>query len=124
MCKRVINYSKSIASRGEHLSFFGGNLMGVERIRWYDNDRDRWFDEVLQIDEAYLQECIHSVKAVNKDWKVAGDAFNLSVVWFIHKCIDELNPRDKIVHEAMVEALVMLQFRFLSSIYSHYFDKT
>lgn len=123
MCKRVINYSKSIASRGEHLSFFGGNLMGVDRIRWYDNDRDRWFDEVLQIDEAYLQECIHSVKAVNKDWKVAGDAFNLSVVWFIHKCIDELNPRDKIVYEAMVEALVMLQFRFLSSIYTHYFDK-
>lgn len=123
MCKRVINYSKSIAARGEHLSFFGGNLMGVERIRWYDNDRHRWFDEVLQIDEAYLQECIHSVKAVNKDWKVAGDAFNLSVIWFIHKCMDELNPRDKVVHESMVEALVMLQFRFLSSIYSHYFDK-
>ncbi len=123
MCKRVINYSKSIASRGENLTFFGGNLLGVDIIRFYDQDRDRWFDEVLQIDEAYLQELVHKVPAVNKDWKVAGNAFNLSVVWFIHRCFADLNPRDKQVHSAMVEALVMLQFKLLSSLYSHYFEK-
>lgn len=123
MCKRVIMYSKSIASKDEHLSFFGGNLLGVDRIRWYDTDRDRWFDEVLQIDESYLQECIYKVRAEYKDWNVATDAFNLSIVWFCHRCLRDLNKNDKVVHEAMVEALVMMQFRFLSSLYTHQFDK-
>lgn len=122
-CKRVIAFSRSLAARDEHVTFFGGHYLGVERIRFFDTDRDQWFDEVLQIDEAYLQENIHSVKAINKDWKVAGDPFNLSVVWFVHQCMAKLNPRDKLVHEAMVEALVVLQFRFYTSIYSYYFEK-
>ena len=123
MCKRVINYTKEMMSRDEHLPFFGGNLLGVDRIRMYDTDRDRWFDEVLQIDEAYLQVCIHDVDAVNKDWKVAGDAFNLSVVWFIHKAMSTLSKSDNTVKDATIAAFVMLQFRLLSSIYTHYFDK-
>lgn len=123
MCRRVINYSKSLISRSENVTFMGSNLMGVERIKFFDADRDRWFDEVLQIDEDYLQDCIHKVKAVNSDWKVAGDAFNLSVVWFIHSCHANLRVKDKVVEEAMREALIVLQFKFLTSIYSHYFEK-
>lgn len=121
MCKRVINYSKSIAGRTENITYFGGNLLGTDRIRFYSADRDRWFDEVLQIDEAYLQECIHAVPAVDKDWKVAGDAFNLSVVWFVHRVMVDIGPRDKTAYEAMVEALVMLQFKLITSAYTNFF---
>jgi predicted nucleic acid-binding Zn ribbon protein len=121
MCKRVINYSKSIANRTENITYFGGNLLGTDRIRFYSTDRDRWFDEVLQIDEAYLQECIHAVPAVDKDWKVAGDAFNLSVIWFVHRAINDIGLRDKTAYEAMVEALIMLQFRLITSAYTNFF---
>lgn len=121
MCKRVINYSKSIAGRTENITYFGGNLLGVDRIRFFSTDRDQWFDEILQIDEAFLQECIHAVPAVDKDWKVAGDAFNLSIIWFVHRVMVDIGPRDKIAYEAMVEALVMLQFRFITSAYTNFF---
>lgn len=121
MCKRVINYSKAIAMRTENINYFGGNLLGVDRIRFYSTDRDQWFDEILQIDEAYLQECIRAVPAVDKDWRVAGDAFNLSVIWFVHRAMIDFGTKDKIAYEAMVEALIMLQFRFITSAYTNFF---
>ena len=122
-CKRVINYMKLLASREEHLNFFGGNLMGTDRIRYFDQDRYKWFDEVIQLDESFLQEAIYSVDPVYTDRKVASDAFNLSIIWFVHMCMSTLNSKDKTVQLAMSEALILLQFKLLSSLYSNQFDK-
>lgn len=123
MAKRVIRYSNGIASRDDNPSFFGGNLMGVDRIIFYDTDRDRWFDDVLEIDEEYLKDCIEKVPSIGKDWKVTGDVYNLSVVWYVHKCMSTLNMRDPIIHKSAIEALVMLQFKLMTSLYSHWFEK-
>lgn len=123
MCKRVIKYSVELASRDEHLTFYGGNLLGTDRIRMLPSDRDRWFDEVLAIDEEYLKECVHSVPSINTDWVVTSDVFNLSVVWFLYHCFAKMNPKDKTVQQAITESIVVLQFKFLSSIYSNYFGK-
>lgn len=123
MCRRVIKYSIELASRDEHLTFYGGNLLGTDRIRMLPSDRDRWFDEVIGVDEEYLKDCIHSVPSINTDWVVTSDVFNLSVVWFLHHCFKTLNIKDKTVHQAVVESIVVLQFKFLSSIYSNYFAK-
>lgn len=123
MCKRVINFSKYLASKEEHAQFFGSNLLGVHRIKFFDTDRDRWFDEVLQIDEDYLRDHIERVGYFGDDWKVASDAFNLSVIWFIHRTYKDVGFTNKIAREAIIEALVVLQFRFITSAYSNFFDK-
>lgn len=123
MAKRVIRYSNTICMRGDNPSFFGGNLMGVDRIIFYDTDRDKWFDEVLEVDEEYLKDCIERVPSIGKDWNVTGDVFNLSIVWYIHKCMSTMNMRDPVVHKSAIEAFVILQFKLMTSLYSHWFEK-
>lgn len=123
MCRAVSKYTLSIISRGENLDFFGGNLLGVNRIRFFDKDRDRWFDEVLGVDETYAKECISKIKILDSNWKVSTDAFNVTVVWFVHKVISNVGLRDKTAANACIDALILLQFRFITSLYSEWFSK-
>lgn len=124
LAKAVISYSKNIATKNDdHIRFFGGNLLGVERIKFLDADRNRWFDEVLGVDEEYLRECVHSTNYLNIDWKVASDPFNLSCIWVIHRLLTSPIAADKLAHEAMVEAAVVLQFKFYTSIWYNFFSK-
>lgn len=123
LIKNILEFSKNIKSRTDHIPFFGGNLLGVDQIRFYTTDRDRWFDEVLEIDEEYLRECIHSLDIINTEWIVTSDIFNLSCVWIVHILYKKFGFNNRQAREAMIETLVMMQFRFLTSIYSHYFRK-
>ena len=107
----------------EHISFFGGNLLGTDRIRFLDTDRAKWFDDILQIDEDYLRECVHSVPYIDKDWNVGADVFNLSCIWTLHRFYSSPHAKDPVIHQAMIDILVILQFRFITSIYSQYFPR-
>lgn len=107
----------------DHINFFGGNLLGTDRIRFLDTDRAKWFDDILQIDEDYLRECVHAVPYIDKDWKVGADVFNLSCVWVVHQFYKSPQAKDPVIYQAMIDTLVILQFRFISSIYSQYFPR-
>ena len=116
-------YLHDIRNRNDdHRAFFGGNLLGTQRLLFLDVDRERWFDEVLRIDEDYLRECVHAVpyfrKAVKENWQVATDVFNHSCLWLVHKILTAPNGRDPKYQECAVNALIILQFRFMSSLYN------
>ena len=124
LAKAIINYFNEIKTRNDdHIQFFGGNLLGTQRIKFLDSDRNRWFDEVLLVDEEYLRECAHAVPTIRADWNVTGDVFNLSCVWVAHKLLSSPKASDKLIQEAAVITFVILQFRFLTSIYSNYFKR-
>lgn len=123
MVKAIIQFSKEMKARTDHQSFFGGNLLGVDQIRFYTTDRDRWFDDVLQIDEEYLRETVHDLDIINTDWVVTSDVFNLSCIWVVNLIYKKFGFGNKLAMEAMIETLIMMQFRFLTSIYAHYFRK-
>ena len=54
-----------VTKNADHISFFGGNLTGVDVVRFKDEDTNRWFDEILETDERDLEEQIAFVKDVN-----------------------------------------------------------
>ncbi len=122
-CKAISSYMSIIRSKDDHISFFGGNLLGTDRIRFYDSDRDRWFDEVLGIDEDYLRELTHALPSINEEWNVSSDAFNLSCIWAVYKLMERFGVKDKKAYAAMVDTLILLQFRFMSSAYTIFFKK-
>lgn len=110
------------ANRNEdHLAFFTGNLLGVNPIRFRTIDRQRWFDEVLEVDESDLKEGIREVDYLDPDWVRANDAMNLSCIWIAHRIHNSttLSARDK--EQGLMDVLLMLQYKFLSSIMAHYF---
>lgn len=121
--KRVSNYLHQLKTKNaDHINWYGGNLLGVDRIKFLDSDNNRWFDEVLEVDEDYLRECIYTVPSINEDWNVSSDVFNLSCVWALHRLVTS-NNQSKLVKQAQIDVGVILQFKYYTSIWYNFFDK-
>lgn len=123
LAKRIINFARFLRTKNsDHINWFGGNLLGVDRIKLIPSDTDRWFDEVLEVDENLLRECVHAVPSINIDWNVSSDVFNLSCIWAIHRLVTSSNAQSKLIQQAQVEVGVILQFRFYTSIWFNQFS--
>lgn len=124
LAKRIINFAHYLRTKNpDHISWFGGNLLGVDRIKFLTVDNDRWFDEVLEVDEAYLRDCVHSVPSVNEDWNVSSDIFNISTIWVLHRLVTA-GTQSKLVKQAQIEVGVILQFKYYTSIWYNFFDRS
>ena len=126
LLKNLASYVSNITHKNqEHIAFFGGNLFGVQIVRFTQHERDTWFNDIIGIDEYTLNDQIvaqcQRVKAIKMQWEVSSDVFNLSAVWVLY-CIQNAKGLDeKKKHEAMMAVLFVLQFKFFSSRYFRYF---
>jgi hypothetical protein len=122
---RIHHYERAFLNRNDdHIQFFGGNLMGVHPIRFRSIDRDDWFTDVLQIDELELHDALDNLPAVNSQWVGgvrASDTMNISCMWLVHEInkSPHLSVQEK--KEGMVDTLLVLQYKFLSSLMAHYY---
>ena len=73
-----------INSSREYLEFFGSNLLGVHVIRFKDSDVTKFFD-LLDIDLYDLSKEIKKVTAINQEFKISSDVFNLTCMYLIHR---------------------------------------
>ncbi len=104
----------------EHMAFFGGNLTGVQIVRFTPKDQDMFFSDICQVDQYELEEELHKTDNIKAEWKVAGNAFNHMCMWLIHLyCSSDLNEKAK--HAAMMEAALILYYRFITSVLFRFF---
>lgn len=99
----------------DHVEFFGGNLLGVQTVRFVDADRSAWFNDILDADEIALEAKLHALPTINPEFNVSSDVMNLSCAWLLHALATspKLSPGQK--HEAMVDVMLVLQYKFLTS---------
>lgn len=103
-----------------HVKFFGSHFLGVYPMRWLEQDRQAWFDDILQVDEVGLEDDLHALPAINTDWVVSSNTFNLSTLYMLHALHrSKLSQADKT--NAQVNVLLNLHFKFLTSLLSHRF---
>jgi len=121
LATRIRLYVSGVFGREGNVEWFGSNLLGVHTIRFFDSDRNKLFDQVLEVDEDYLQATIDQTKTINGEWAVAGDTFNLAVTYLVHRLIPKFSDKD--LYNAAVDIVKLLQFKFYSSIYYHFFPK-
>lgn len=115
LIERLRNYEKEFTHRNEdHIKFFGGNLLGVERVRFLPRDWENWFDNVLKIDDVELERDLHSLPTINPEHVVASDVMNLSCVWLVH-AIYKSNLSQSLKEEGMVNALLIFHYKVLTS---------
>jgi len=119
--KRIMYYVSGVFSREGNVEWFGSNLLGVHTIRFFDTDRYALFDQVFVVDEDYLTERMRETNAIDMSWKVAADPFNMMIAYSIHRLIPLFGDKD--AYRAAVELVKLLQFKFYSSIYYHFFPK-
>ncbi len=115
-CKRIVQYSLRYMNRNDdHAAFFGGVLLGVNPIRFLDQDRDTWYNEVLDIDEDLLAHAFRKVKSINFEFKVMSDVFNYTPIYVCHR-LEQTKLPDSVKKEAMIHAFMVLHYRFLTSL--------
>lgn len=122
LADKIRLYVNGILSREGNVEWLGSNLLGVQTIRFFDSDRDRLFDEILVVDEDYLSEVIKQTNTINSDWAVVGNTFNLTIAYMLHRMIPSFKT-EKAIYNAAVDLVKILQFKFYTSIYFHFFPK-
>lgn len=104
----------------EHMAFFGGNLTGVQVVRFTPKDRDKFFSDICLIDEYELEEELCKTKEVKAEWKVSSDALNHMCMWLMHLyLVSDLNEKAK--QAAVMEIGLILYYRFLTSVLYRFF---
>lgn len=136
LVKSIIGYVQSLTYKNDdHINFFGSNLCGVHVVKFLDNDRARWFEEVLQNDEYTLEDKLYTAaraayvvnkhskfgEAVHNEWAISTDVMNLSCVWLLHRLEADKTLKPAVKTEAMAGILLVLQFKFFTSRYSRHF---
>ncbi len=118
LCKRIIDFSIRFMNRNEdHSAFFGGVLMGVNPIYFYDTDRELWFDDVLKVDEDLLQFHFQQAEGVDpKNQKVASDVMNYTPGYITMRLMQEKDIPIKTRHEACKHAFQVLHYKYITSL--------
>lgn len=99
----------------DYMEFFGSPYLGLQKITFTTADRNEWFSSIFDVDEEELKENLHNCKAINKDWSVVGDAFNLTIPYLLYRVYhSKLDPKTK--HQAMVDIVCMYHYKCLTSI--------
>lgn len=122
MLRKVQTYEQQFVNKNDaHISFFGGNLMGVDPVRFKDEDRNRWFDEVMDVDEDSLEDDLHALPEVVTHRHVSSDTMNLACLWMIHKFLttDKLSEAEK--HDGAMAVALVLQYKYITSILAAWF---
>lgn len=118
---RLVKFTRSFINRNDdHVEFFGGVLMGVQVVRFTPQDQDYWFNEVLELDVYDVSNAAKKIDTINPDFKRATDAMNLYSIYLVHRIMNsKLSAKDQQI--ACEEVMYILQVKFITSIFAHYF---
>lgn len=97
------------------LEFFGSPYLGLQKITFTTADRNQWFSEIFDVDEEELKENFHACKAIDSNWSVVGDTFNMVIPYLLYRTYhSKLDAKTK--HQAMVDIVCMYHYKCLTSI--------
>ncbi|MNZ13943.1 hypothetical protein D3C78_308530 [compost metagenome] len=124
--RRLATYRQNFANKNDdHVAFFGGHLMGVQDVRFTRADRNEWFATVLDMDDISLQEDLLTLKTLVPDplkvRYVSTDVMNLTCLWVVHAIFNSKHLNDKEKHAAMIDTLLILEYKFITSILAYWF---
>lgn len=122
LASRLIQFQIAFINKNqEHIEFFGGNLTGVQVVRFTPQDMSRFFTDVVKISEYDVIDDLHAVPAVVPHRKISGDVFNHTCLWLVHLFLSSTTLKEDIRHRAALAAALILEYRFLTSLLAWYY---
>ena len=114
-----------ISKNDDHTKFFGGNLLGVNPVKFTPVDKNELLDAILNVNEDDIKEGARRLPSMkNEDWVRYTDPVNLSLLYLLHRVMNMPTDKtfsDHLKEEVLIDILLILQFKFISSVLSHYF---
>lgn len=122
LAKAIRSFTIAFMTKNEdHIQFFGSPLLGVYPLRFTDDDRLTWFDDILDADEIHLTNRLHNCSSVNPDHIVASDTMNESIVYLLHLFHHSKRLDPKTIEQVKIDLISIIHFKFISSIMARYF---
>ena len=75
----------------EHMEFFGGNMIGVNTLRFKDSDVNNFF-AIFDMSYQEVIQQVRQVTTIDHKFKVGSDVFNLTCMYLIHRFLTSKNP--------------------------------
>lgn len=122
--KKVMNFSTGFISKNaNHTEFFGNTLIGTPKIAYVAREDGRqWFEDILDVDEEELKIALHKAEAIDPSHSVGGNTFNLSTMYILHGFLNSKNVTERRRDEALIQVLVLLQAKFLTSLVNNFLE--
>lgn len=104
----------------EYLEFLGGNLLGVQPIRFSTRDDGMFFTDILNLDLSTIKNDLHQLEGINPEWSVTSNPAYLTLGYLMHMFMtskDIGNFKDN----AIREVYFIFAYKVMSSRISRYF---
>ncbi len=109
----IKNNIEFITQTQEHKNLFGGKLLGCYLIKYTYVDKDRFYENILQLDYDTVEEKLSKITTIPSNFKMARDDVNLVIFYIVHRFLtNEDLPKDKRLLYAS-EALNYFNYRSL-----------
>lgn len=105
----------------DHLEFFGGNLLGVQVIRFKDADVNMFFNQVLDVDYMALTMDVRAVTTIEHEYKISGDILNLTLMYLIHRVLTSPRMTADIRETAAYNLGLIFFYRCVCALMSDWF---
>ena len=122
LAKRLNNFANKFVNKNDdHINFFGSNLSGVYSIYFTTMDKNELMIDVIgDIDDAAIRKEIRQLPDVGATWVVATEPVTIVGMYLVHRFLHSDLP-EKVKHRAMVDAAMIIHYKFITSLMNHYF---
>lgn len=112
---KFINYND------EHISFFGGKLIGNNVVRFTNSLLHQYYD-IFGISESQIVETIKHISSIDKSRIVTSDPFNVASMYLAHAFLTspKLKPKDQIEYATLI--CLILNYRFMTGFMNRFFQ--
>lgn len=119
--REVDRFTRVFMNKGEHNLFFGTGLLAVYRVRWTSAETNGFFDDIVKVDPDELKDRIDQLDNIDPNFIVVTDAFNLTMVYCVHRVMTSPNLSGVERKATAVNLLRLLHFKFICSLLTNYF---
>lgn len=110
-----------LLKNNDHVSFFGGNLIGVYPIRWNYSDTDTWWDDIFDVGETELERDLHKHPEIKTNRVVSSDVLNHALIYSIYRVHNSPSIPEDLKETTKARLMLALNLKFISSLMAHYF---
>jgi hypothetical protein len=122
LAKQIRRYANHFATKNEeHIHFFGSMLLGVHKVRFTEDDRLAWYNDILDCDEIELIEAVQNCPTIEPEFVVSSDPMNQSFIWMLHQFHHSKLLHEHEIEEVKVELMKIMHYKFVTSLIAHSF---
>lgn len=122
LLRRVIDFNQRMLTKNaDHITFFGGMLVGTVRLTVNKMDFNYWFDEVVDMDQLGIGYDIKKVKGVNTDLVISTEAFNNTCLYVVYRALTDKRASNQLKRDIAYQTLIAMHLRFMCQLQWKYF---